>query len=47
MCKCGEVATNQTTVQINSFRGDDDIYYTCDSHKRDLTFLCDSLVTRT
>ena len=39
MCKCGEVATSQTTVQVNDFRGDDEVYYTCDSHKRDLTFL--------
>ena len=43
MCLCGEVATNQTTVQVNLFRGDDDIYFTCDKHKRDLDYLCSPL----
>ena len=39
MCKCGEVAKFEVTVQINNFRGDDDIYHACASHHRDLEFL--------
>lgn len=39
MCSCGEVATNLVTVQVNNFRGDDDVYYACETHKRDITFL--------
>jgi hypothetical protein len=45
MCLCGEVATNQVTVQVNNFRGDDDVYFTCDDHKRDLDYLRSHLVT--
>ena len=39
MCKCGEVALYHVEVQINNMRGDDDFYFACESHKRDLSFL--------
>ena len=38
-CKCGAVAKYKTTVQVNIFRGDDEVYWACDEHKNDSLFL--------
>ena len=39
MCKCGEIARYLVTIQINNFRGDDEVEYACESHRRDMEFL--------
>ena len=31
-CKCGQLATMQVIVQVNCFRGDDDLVWVCDAH---------------
>lgn len=38
-CKCGAVAKYKTTVQVNIFRGDDEVFWACDEHKNDSLFL--------
>ena len=36
-CKgCNNIATRLVTVQITYMRGDDEIYQTCDDHKRNM-----------
>lgn len=38
-CKCGAIAKFLTEVEVNSMRGDDDHYWSCAEHKKDLPFL--------
>ncbi|WP_336293572.1 hypothetical protein [Cronobacter dublinensis] len=38
-CKCGSVAKYKTTVEVNVFRGDDEVFWACDKHKADCDFL--------
>lgn len=38
-CKCGENSTYKTFVQFNYFRGDDEMFFTCEKHKKDISFL--------
>ena len=32
-CKCGAVAKYKTTVEVNIFRGDDEVVWSCNEHK--------------
>ena len=41
-CKCGEVGKFKTAVQVSYMRGDDEVFWACDPHKRDLEFLTNS-----
>ncbi|POP42357.1 hypothetical protein CHU32_03740 [Superficieibacter electus] len=43
-CKCGAVAKYKTTVQVNIFRGDDEVFWTCEEHKDNCGFLISSKV---
>ncbi|EMT5708361.1 hypothetical protein WMR32_000750 [Klebsiella oxytoca] len=38
-CKCGAVAKYKTTVEVNVFRGDDEVVWSCNEHKKDSLFL--------
>lgn len=38
-CKCGAVAKHKTTVEVNVFRGDDEVFWSCNEHKKDCAFL--------
>ncbi|ENZ1941742.1 MULTISPECIES: hypothetical protein [Citrobacter freundii complex] len=38
-CKCGAVAKHKTTVEVNIFRGDDEVFWSCNEHKKDCAFL--------
>ncbi|EPJ9743116.1 hypothetical protein LQE22_004293 [Klebsiella oxytoca] len=38
-CKCGAVEKYKTTVQTNIFRGDDEVYWSCEEHKQDCQYL--------
>ena len=38
-CKCGNVAKFKAEICYNYFRGDDDLIWSCDDHKRSLIFL--------
>ena len=38
-CRCGAVAKHKTTVQVDIFRGDDEVFWACDEHKNDCAFL--------
>ncbi len=38
-CKCGEVAKFRPEIQVNYFRGDDEVVWACNEHKRDVEFL--------
>lgn len=38
-CKCGAVAKFKTTVEVNVFRGDDEVVWSCNEHKKDCSFL--------
>lgn len=38
-CRCGEVAKYKTTVQVDIFRGDDEVFWSCGEHKNDCGFL--------
>lgn len=39
LCKCGQVAKFKTEIQVNYFRGDDEYFWTCEEHKKDLDFI--------
>lgn len=38
-CKCGSHAKFKVHVQFNIFRGDDDVLWSCEDHKKDVDFL--------
>ncbi|MFM3113655.1 hypothetical protein AB8T59_27785, partial [Klebsiella pneumoniae] len=38
-CKCGAVAKFKTTVEVNVFRGDDEVVWSCNEHKKECSFL--------
>jgi len=38
-CKCGAVAKYKTTVQVDIFRGDDEVRWSCEEHKNNCAFL--------
>ena len=38
-CKYGAVAKYKTTVEVNIFRGDDEVVWSCNEHKKDCEFL--------
>ena len=40
-CKCGAVAKFKTTVEVNVFRGDDEVIWSCNEHKKTVHFLVD------
>lgn len=37
-CKCGAVAKFKTTVEVNVFRGDDEVIWSCNEHKKTVHF---------
>lgn len=39
-CKCGAIGKNIVVIQVNYMRGDDDVVWACEDHKRDINFLC-------
>ncbi|EAW8084279.1 hypothetical protein AAC57_002105 [Salmonella enterica subsp. enterica] len=43
-CRCGAVAKYKTTVQVDIFRGDDEVFWSCAEHKNDCVFLLDGAV---
>lgn len=38
-CKCGAVAKYKSTIEVNIFRGDDEVIWSCNEHKKDCSFL--------
>ncbi|AWV75772.1 Uncharacterised protein [Enterobacter hormaechei] len=38
-CKCGAVAKYKTTVEVNVFRGDDEVVWSYNEHKKNCAFL--------
>ncbi|MCG9699666.1 hypothetical protein L1D19_05905 [Vibrio natriegens] len=44
-CKCGEKAEFSITVQYNYMRGDDDAFCVCSTHKNDIEFLINKVVS--
>lgn len=38
-CRCGQRATHKVDIQVNIFRGDDEVVLACEEHKRDPYFL--------
>jgi len=38
-CECGQLAKFKTEVEFNYMRGDDEFFWVCDTHKRDLEFI--------
>lgn len=38
-CKCGQRATHKVDIQVNIFRGDDEVELACEEHRRDPHFL--------
>lgn len=38
-CRCGAIAKHKTTVQVDIFRGDDEVFWACSEHKNDSAFL--------
>lgn len=45
-CRCGAVAKFKTTVQVDIFRGDDEVFWACSEHKNDSAFLLGLAVER-
>jgi Trm5-related predicted tRNA methylase len=43
-CRCGEVGKYKTTVQVDIFRGDDEVFWSCSEHKNDCVFLLGGVV---
>lgn len=41
-CKCGATAKHKTTIEMNVFRGDDEVLWSCNEHKKDCAFLIGS-----
>ncbi|MFS9419529.1 hypothetical protein QNN87_14410 [Citrobacter sp. C411] len=33
------MAKHKTTVEVNAFRGDDEVFWSCNEHKKDFAFL--------
>lgn len=38
-CKCGQIGKFFIEIQVNYMRGDDEYYWSCKEHKRELNFL--------
>jgi len=45
-CPCGEIAKFKSHIQWNYFRGEDDVVWSCDKHKRDVDFHVDEIFVR-
>lgn len=45
-CKCGEIAKYKTEIKINQFRGDDEVFWSCEKHKNDCGFLMSNEVIK-
>ncbi len=43
-CKCGDIAKFRSHIAFNEMRGDDDVIWACNDHKRDLVFLVKSSI---
>ena len=38
-CRCGTIGKYQIHIQVNWFRGDDEVVWACEGHKKDVEFL--------
>lgn len=38
-CKCGRLGKFKSVVEWDYFRGNDDVYWSCETHKKDVKFL--------
>lgn len=38
-CKCGAIGKFRVTVQVSWFRGEDEVLWACDDHKRNIPIL--------
>ena len=38
-CKCGKVAKFKTEIQVNYMRGEEEYYWSCYEHKKDIDYL--------
>ena len=38
-CKCGEIGRYKVTIQCSWFRGEDEVVWSCEDHKKDVDFL--------
>ena len=38
-CKCGEIGRFKVTIQTSFMRGEDDVVWSCEEHKRDVNYL--------
>ena len=36
-CECGELGRYKVMIEVNYFRGDDEVYWRCDKHKKMVT----------
>jgi len=41
-CGCGEIAKNKVHIQYDYFRGNDDLVWACDIHKKDIDHLTET-----
>ena len=42
-CRCGELGTAKVHVEYTYMRGEDEVVWACEKHKKDLEFLRDSV----
>ena len=38
-CRCGEVAKFKVHIQLDYMRGNDEVIWSCESHKKDVGYL--------
>ena len=38
-CKCGEIGKYKVHIECSIFRGEDDVVWACDKHKKDAKYL--------
>lgn len=43
---CGEPSTHRVEIQVNWFRGDDEIANACQTHRKDAVALCYAIVAK-
>lgn len=41
-CRCGVIAKYRVHIQVDWFRGDDEVEWACETHKRDVDFLLET-----
>jgi len=39
LCRCGAIAKRKIHIEVNCFRGDDEVIWSCMNHRNDVDYL--------